>query len=247
MSRHSHSPATDAKDAVAAQLRASLARAKTLRSEAADNPSLAAARNRLREWQAQRLAHTHADLLADPLYAPTARYFLSDLYGPKDFSALDDEIEKLIPIMLRVLPLGGLSTVALAVEMDALSEAFDAAMARALGLGARAPAINEQRYAEAYRRVGDPAGRARQIMLVREIGEVLGRLTKKPLLTTALKLMRKPAAAAGLSTLYEFLARGFEAFSHMGDARPFLERITTREEEIRQRIFAGKTEPFKFT
>lgn len=231
--------------AVADALRASLARAKALRREAAD-AGLAMSRNRLREWQSGRLARSHADLLADPRYAPAARFFLSDLYGPKDFSERDDEVERILPTMTRMLPLSGLRTVALAVAMDALSETLDAAILRALRQPG-GPAIDDARYAQAYREAGDRPGRERQIALVSEIGMALERLTRKPLVHGALRLMRKPAQAAGLGALQEFLESGFAAFKHMGKADEFLARIALRETRIMERLFAGDPEPFRAT
>jgi hypothetical protein len=43
-----------------------LDRAAALRTAAGDDPKLDAARQRLRAWQAARLARTHADLFASP-------------------------------------------------------------------------------------------------------------------------------------------------------------------------------------
>jgi len=40
----------------------------------------------LRTWQSQRLAQTYTVLLADPHSSPALRFFLSDLYAPRDFS-----------------------------------------------------------------------------------------------------------------------------------------------------------------
>lgn len=238
---------SETKEQVAAQLRQSLAHAKALRREAAAVAAQTDARLRLREWQSERLARTHADLLADARYAPAARFFLTDLYGPKDFSERDDEVERILPTMVRVLPLAGLRTVALAVGMDALSEELDAGMVRTLGLRAGAADIDEARYAEAYRRVGNRAGRERQIALVGEIGTALDRLTRKPLVHTALRLMRRPAHAAGLGALQEFLEEGFDAFKHMGEAGEFLTRIGSRETRIMRRLFAGEATPFDLT
>ena len=67
-------------------------------------------------------------LLADARYGPAARFFLSDLYGPKDFPERDDEIERIPADAGQALPLSGLTTLALAIELDALSEDLDAGM-----------------------------------------------------------------------------------------------------------------------
>ena len=62
--------------------------------------------------------------------------------------------------MLSILPLSALQTLSLAIEVDALSEEFDAAMiaelekAGCFKAGQDADAISEMAYAKAYRKVG---------------------------------------------------------------------------------------------
>ena len=89
----------------------------------------------LKAWQAQRLARTYADLVGQPRYAAATRFFLEDLYGPKDFSARDGELLRIVPVMERLLPDSALETAALAIELEALSERLDHALARALPPG----------------------------------------------------------------------------------------------------------------
>ena len=57
----------------------------------------------------------------------------------------------------------------------------------------------------------------------------LQRLTRMKSLRLALRMMRGPAQAGGLGALHAFLERGFEAFSHMGDASGFLAAVEQRE------------------
>lgn len=58
----------------------------------------------LRAWQADRLAHTYADLLADPHDRPACEFFLSDIYAPRDFSQRDHDLERIHQFLARVLP-----------------------------------------------------------------------------------------------------------------------------------------------
>ena len=96
--------------ACVADLKCFLAEARDLRLAAAADPVRGQRRDRLRAWQAARLAKTHADLLASPQFSIAATFFLSDLYGPKDFSERDAEMEKVLPIMTTMLPVSGLRT-----------------------------------------------------------------------------------------------------------------------------------------
>ena len=142
-------------------------------------PQQSVPRSQSRLAQAARLAQTHADLLGSPRYARAATFFLSDLYGEKDFSERDAEVERILPLMTSMLPVSGLRTLLLAVEVDALSERFDAAMVQVLGDRLDPPTLSEAAYAEAYRAVGDRAGRETQIRLIGETGEALEALARK--------------------------------------------------------------------
>jgi hypothetical protein len=146
-----------------------------------------------------------------------------------------------------MLPGAALETIALAVELDALSEDLDQQLAAGLRRrqpGARALTITESSYADAYRAAGSRPARERQIWLVSHIGAALDRLARKPLIAGALRIMEAPARAAGLGALHEFLARGFAAFRNMRGAEEFLAIIDTRESRINAQLFAGDEHPF---
>lgn len=238
------------KAAQAEALRRHLQHARTLREAASADPDGARDRLRLREWQAARLARCYADLLASERYGPAARFFLSDLYGPRDFSSRDAEVERILPMLVRMLPVSALHTLALALELDALTERLDSAMVDALRAAGRIGEINEideiddEAYAAAYRDVGRRAERQRQIALIRDTGEALEKLAGKALLNTALRVMRGPAHLAGLGELHEFLENGFAAFRRMGDATDFLDRIEDRERRLLAKLFDGAAQPF---
>ena len=148
-------------------------------------------------------------LPASARYAQPAHFILTDLYGPKDFSSRDGEIERILPLLLNLLPLSALQTIALAVEIDALTEKLDAAMVAELDRAGAIDNIDDDAYSAAFQNVGRRPDRLRQIALIRNTGDALERLARKPLVTTALKLMRRPAQLAGLADLQTFLENGF--------------------------------------
>ena len=225
------------KDEIAHRLSQQLALARRLRASAKVEPTQGAARQRLRSWQSERLARTHADLLADPRFEHAARFFLTDLYLPTDFGKLDSEVERVVPIMAKLLPVAGLETVADAAELDGLSELLDAAMLQALG--SNLAALNGAAYGRAYRQVGRRPDRERQIQLIEHLGHTLARLSSLPFSAGTLAMMRRPARLAGLGGLQDFLQRGFDAFKDLHDADEFLRRIVTRERRLLQALFAG--------
>ena len=211
--------------------------AQLRRSVAADDQARVWVRA-IKTWQAHRLARTHRDLMSEPRHGPAARFFLQDLYGAKDFSQRDAELVKIVPMMVRLLPDAALATIADAVEMDALSERMDLALARDLRPTDPA-AIDEAEYAAAYRRAGARAEREHQLELIVTIGHSLDRLVRHPMLGRLLKAMAGPARLAGLSQMHDFLARGFDAFRAIGGASGFLSRIEARERAILEALYAG--------
>ncbi|HXZ49093.1 MAG TPA: hypothetical protein VEG27_08730 [Usitatibacter sp.] len=220
-----------------AALRVHLQALKALRGTGhAQPPRLA----ELKAWQSRRLAKTYADLASQPRYRAATEFFLDDLYGPKDFSARDEELLRIVPVMARVLPHSAVETASLAVELEAVSEALDHALARALAGGP----ITEESYAQAYRTSSTREERMHQLDLIEAVGLRLDALVAKPLVAGTLKLMRKPAHLAGLGDLQDFLETGFEAFRTMKGSGAFLAVLRGRETEILNRLFSGASRPF---
>lgn len=238
-------PDADAHDG-AQRLARQIARVRALREAHARGASMGPSIDALRRWQAERLARTYADLAASERYAPATAFFLSDLYGERDFAERDESVERLYPVIVRSLPDAALDSVALALELHALTTELDRALWTVLTgeLGVK-DRITEAQYAESYRRCDNRAERLRQIGLVRTIGEGLERVVAKPLVLRMLKLARRPARLAGFGELQDFLERGFAAFKHMGRAAEFLDLIETRETRILENLFAGREHPFE--
>ncbi|MFZ1108255.1 MAG: hypothetical protein WAN43_07915 [Rhodomicrobium sp.] len=215
------------KNEIVARIEHQLDTAAGVRKRLAADPKGQSGREALRIWQSERLARTHADLLASPRYASTATFFLSEIYGPKDLSRHEEEVRRILPLMSKVLPVPGLETVCDAIELNALSESLDADMVAALGK--KVFALDEAAYMEAYRAVGRRSERERQIALISHLGTSLDKLTRKPFIGAALSMMRKPAMLAGLGDLQNFLERGYGAFRTMKGAGEFLDTIASRE------------------
>lgn len=184
----------------------------------------------LRAWQSRRLAASYADIRGEPRFAAACEFFLSDLYGEGDFGDRDRAVERVVPIMLRLLPEGVLASLARAIELNALSQELDYALAAALPPHCtHAEAIADVDYAAAYALSAEPQARKRQLALLLVLGRELDRLVRKPLLSELLHMCRWPARLAGLGALQSFLERGFDAFGKLHGAGPFLGTILRRE------------------
>ena len=109
-----------------------LRRLKELRGTGSARPARLA---ELKRFQSQRLARSYADLASQPRYRAATAFFLDDIYGPKDFSARDQEMLRILPVMSRILPASAVETAALAIELEAVSEELDHRLAAALPEG----------------------------------------------------------------------------------------------------------------
>jgi hypothetical protein len=201
----------------------------------------------LSEWQSERLARTHANLLEDPRYQAAARFFLTDLYGPKDFSHRDHDLERSYPMIITVLPTNAVYAVALATELDALSMELDSALIQILSKELQVKKkdqLTEEKYAQSYYLCNNYDKRKHQIELIRILGEDLEMVVAKPFIYAALRMARIPAKLSGFGELQDFLERGFKAFHDMGSADEFLDFIVGRELRILDRIYARHPQPF---
>lgn len=198
----------------------------------------------LRRWQAARLREAFADFLESPRERLAAEFFLSDLYGDFDVSERDREVERVLPLMRRILPEKLLLAIADTLELAVLSHAFDLRMAEALSSRVAVDGIDARSYAEAYRAVGRPRLRRHQIGLIQSVGLILDRAVSTPFVGSLLRMSRGPARAAGLHDLQDFLERGFAAFKNLGGAQRFVDEIARRELAVSERLFAGHPRPF---
>lgn len=215
------------------------------RDQTADPRNQLPALKLLQRWQSRRLAASFSDLSEHPRFAAATRFFLDDLYGEHDFSARDQAVERVAPLLVRLLSEAVIATVADAVELGALSHRLDLAMAERLQTMLDAGAVLDvDLYGRAYRAVGDREGRERQIELIVTLGHALEGHVQRPWVRRLLRLSRGPARGAGLGELQGFLERGFEAFLSMGEAAPFLEAIEYRERAALESLFAGRVDPF---
>lgn len=197
---------------------------------------------RLQHWQRRRLDATYADLRASQRYLPACEFFLDELYGGRDVLERDQQLKRAAPVMRRFLPDHLLNAVGDAMQLQAVSLEFDLALSDIL---LEVDPITQPDYARAYREQGDWAGRERQLVLIRELGELLGETVQKPLVHSLVRLMHGPAVLAGFGMLQVFLRDGLNAFAEMGEADHFLDTIIGREGAALERMRSGSEWPFE--
>jgi hypothetical protein len=231
--------ATDA----AQRIRASLAAVAALREGRQAGGALSNAVLAVKQLQARRFAGTYADLLAGPPYQSAARFFLEELYGDQDYADRDAQFARIAGTMQKLFPEQVVATALALAELHAMTEQLDHAMAQAWASGGETgeTASEAERYILAWRHVGQRRERESQLRVVLHIGHELARLTRAPGLRLLLKMMRGPAAAAGMASLQHFLEAGFDTFGAMSrqknGAETFLDTIQARESRLIAHLF----------
>lgn len=196
-------------------------------------PGLHAIVAAVKRYQQLRFMHTYDDLLNTERYRAATRFFLDDLYGPRDFSQRDAQFVRVVPALVRLFPSEIVHTVETLARLHALSEGLDSQMA----LHVASSELTAATYVNAWRATGRRSDRYLQIDLTLEVGAALDRYTRRPLLRQSLKLMRGPAKAAGLGELQRFLESGFDTFKDMHGAKDFLATVSARERALAGALF----------
>ncbi len=201
----------------------------------------------LRAWQTERLARTYADLLEQPRYRPACQFFLEDIYGARDFSQRDHDLETMYDFARRFVPDSVLRPAALTVRLHALTGALDLKLLDVLvnQLGV-VDSITVEQYAEAYRRCNNYDERVEQIELIAEICENIDGIVRNPVTGPALALGKRPLRKAGYGEVVSFLEHGYDSFKRMHGSRQFRRVLRERELGALDRMVAFDPDPFRF-
>jgi len=219
----------------AERIRTHLARVTHLRDHAA-TAGLAQAVHEVKKLQARRFRATYSDFLGDARHSPAAQFFLDELYGEHDFRERDSQFGRIAGAIERLFPEAVTQLAVDLAETHALTETLDHQLAHHW-LAQDAAIPEAMRYTQCWRLTGHHEQRERQMVVVLHMGTELQRLTRMTSLRMALKMMRRPAQAAGLYALHQFLERGFDAFATMGDATRLLSAIQLRERQWISTLF----------
>jgi hypothetical protein len=217
-------------------IREAVERVARLRAVAIESPKIQSATSEVKKFQAQRFAGTYTDLLVSNEYSAATNFFLKELYSDSDYTARDTQFARIAGALQTFFPSQVVSTAVALAKLHLLTEELDHEMANAwltVGNGAATDGPLASKYLQAWRVVGRYADRKQQLAAVLGLGAEIDRLTKTRGLRTMLKMMRRPARAAGLGSLQAFLEAGFDTFSQMSANRnralEFLEIIRSRE------------------
>lgn len=208
------------------------------------NHPLRAQVKQVAQWQSERLKGTHADLYSQARYHAGLDFLLQDLYSPRDFYQRDDDIDRIFPKLIKLMPDSILDLVSSLVELNHLTQKMDQQLAEVLTRQSADFEITETAYLKAYPLSASHKERLHQIQLIANIGDDLEKYTRSHFLLISLKMARKPAEMAGLGALHDFLCRGFEAFNTMSSVGDLLDQIVQRETRILTQIFDRHPQAF---
>ncbi|PIP80204.1 MAG: hypothetical protein COW84_06630 [Gammaproteobacteria bacterium CG22_combo_CG10-13_8_21_14_all_40_8] len=190
----------------------------------------------IRDWQCKRLLTSYNFLYNKKKYHAAMDFFTQELYGPTDFSERDKEIEKVLPMMQKVLSKDTLDIFELALRLNYLSLSLDVEMAKRLP---QKSTLTTEVYADIYKACDNPELRQQQLDYIELIAYELAKIAQRKSIMLMLKLSRKPAKLAGLGELQRILENGAEAFKSIGKVNEFIDPILLGERKIMLQLFQG--------
>jgi hypothetical protein len=227
------------KKAAANHFRRQIRRSNELHVEYMDDVHLRKNYERFTNWQLDYLLPLFGDLYAQNGYTEAIDFTMSDLAGV-GIGNRDRDLERAAPAITTILPLGALSAIASAAEMNARVLEINIAICRCLLVGNDLPAqITEYEYCVACRKASSLGECVKLVHLITGLGKTLRSLVEIPMIGITLRAMRVPAHAAGFGALQEFLEKGFRTFRQIPDIDHFLAEIETRMIEIFERIYTA--------
>lgn len=213
-----------------------------LHLEYLDDPRLLRNYDQFANWQLAYLLPFFADLYEEPGYTEAIDFTMNDLAGV-GISGRDRDLERVAPIITRMLPLGALNTIASAAEMNTRILKLNIAICRALLVDYELPeSITELDYCIACRKASSLEELVELIHLITGLGRTLKALVRIPMIGMTLRGMRAPAHAAGFGALQDFLERGYSTFKQIPDIELFLSEIENRMVEVFTHIHTAPIE-----
>lgn len=194
----------------------------------------------LQQWQIKRLFTSHQDLLQNPAAQRAADFLFYQVYGGANLTAVAKDIQRAVNKAMALLPQAVMHAAAVTLEAAVLTQQLDEALAMAL----EGQTITIDAYAQAYRQHSTPEQRQQQLALIEEAATLIDRYVRRRLLIGSFKIMRRPAYAAKLNHLYDFLEEGFEALGGLASVTPLIKQLTDVENHISERLFSAHPTPF---
>lgn len=191
----------------------------------------------LQEFQSYRLRRDHADLAAEPQYQLIGEFFFEEMYGPRDFTARDEQARRLNQLM-PFAPGLAIRDVDQVLQLLDVTHRLDESLCEWL-LAIEAPLdFDEAIYERAYRLADNYGDRVLQLDLVRSSLYSVYRMASKPLIKLALDRTEPIARSVGMADIHRFLRAGYRAIQPVRDIHRFVETVYIREKDRLDRIYS---------
>jgi hypothetical protein len=190
----------------------------------------------LQNFQSKRLRRDHADLADELQYHDIGEFFFEEMYGPRDFSARDEQARRLQQFV-HLAPGLAVGDVQKVLELLELTNQLDDAVVQCLIESGAPIDFDEAMYERAYRMADNYGERVRQLDLIRDSLYNVYRMARKPLLGAVLNRTQGLAQTVGMADIHRFLRTGYNAIQTVRDIHRFVETICVRERDRLDRIY----------
>jgi hypothetical protein len=176
-------------------------------------------------YQIKHIESANQDFMKDSNAKGALNFFLEEIYGIKDLSKRDEEVERFISTMEKLISKDTLEVIFNAVNLNLITETLDNQMAQKLFVG-----FTDEQYNEAYSKTPKSL-REEQISIVEKLGNSLSSLVKIPFLGMLMKTMTIPAKAQNVYNLHLFLQKGFDVFKSTKNSNSIIHTVANRERD----------------
>lgn len=207
-----------------------------------DDYELNAVLNEVQSWQRMRIQRSHSDLFAQPKNQLMADYFLTQLYGGKEFKMLAVQLARILPKAEKLESLikeSALKTGAMGIDAAVLAIELDLHLAQ--WLVAHNLPVTEKNVMIAYRTIDETAERHTQVKNLKQICYLTDKYLNSFFLQKAFQLAKSTVYRMNYQLLYDFVDAGFNAMKPLNSVGSFIDPFCAREMLIIERINADKS------
>ncbi len=214
-----------------------------------DDPELNTVLNEVQALQRIRIQRTHQTLFEQPKNQMMANYFLTQLYGGKEFKLLALQLARILPKAQKLESLikeSVLQTGSMAIQAAVLAIELDLHLAQ--WLVANDLPANEKNIMVAYSAINESTQRRNQVNDLREVCYRTDKYLNSFFLQKAFQLAKSTVYHLNYQLLYDFVEAGFTAMQPLDSVRSFIDPFCVRELMIIDRIHEeNHNTPLEFT
>lgn len=207
-----------------------------------DDPKLNTLLNEVQALQRLRIKHTHNELFEQSDNQLMADYFLTQLYGGKEFKLLAVQLARILPQAKKLESLikeSALQTGSMAIQAAVLAIELDMHLAQWL-IAHDLPA-NEDNVMTAYNTIDESDERREQINNLKEVCYRTDKYLNSFFLQKAFQLAKSTVYHLNYQLLYDFVEAGFTAMKPLDSVSSFIDPFCARELMIIDRTYEDKT------